>query len=91
MTMNCREYKLGEKKYVDYEIRPKNTADTLVISSATWKLKKDGIIESEGDCEINELTVSALIAPTSRCQYILTVTVEVAPETIIEECLISVI
>ena len=88
--MNSICFALGEQRYLEFEIRPLRTNDTVVITVATWALQQNGTTIENGDCEVDGKTIRALIAPTDKGVYQLELSVTVPPETRKERLMIYV-
>ncbi len=74
-----REFILGEEKYIDFQVRSSIT-QTVVISSATYTLSKNGIIDISGVCIINGSKISVLLEPPELGVYLLEITYIIAEE-----------
>ncbi|MBQ4347287.1 MAG: hypothetical protein IJC39_02430 [Firmicutes bacterium] len=84
-------FRLGEVKYVDFELESTNKLDTPVVTLAEWQLfSASGEKLQSGSCEINGNIVSALISPTQRGEHFLALTVSVPPEVLKTEVFLHV-
>ncbi|MEA5136428.1 MAG: hypothetical protein VB035_09875 [Candidatus Fimivivens sp.] len=88
--MNSIRFALGEQRYLEFEIRPRRTNDTVVITAASWELQKNGTTIETGNCEVDGKTIRALIAPADKGVYQLELSVTVPPETRKERLMIYV-
>lgn len=75
-----REFILGEEKFLDFQVRSTIT-QTVVITSATYKLSINGADDIVGICVINGSKISVLLEPPNRGTYLLEITYVVAEET----------
>jgi hypothetical protein len=74
------EFILGEKKEVKIRITS-TTNDPFAIQSASYELlKRGGTIVDEGQCEIHENILRALIQPKESGSFILYFTYSIANE-----------
>ena len=92
MQGNIQFFK-GEKKYVSCEVIPKNSAETVVITSVVYELatiKKKQIIET-GACTIEGNKAQVLLDMDERGSFLLTFTAVVGPETIKASAIIDVL
>lgn len=87
-----RYFKLGEKKYIDWVLKKNRVNDVLVVERATWQLKDlaSGEIKDAGTCEIERDTVSVLLHPENKGNFVLEVTISVPPEVVVGVVHISV-
>lgn len=71
----------GEKKEVGIKIVSRKN-DPFTIRNAVYELKKWGtsIVESEGDAQVTEHEITAIVQPEDRGLYTLTFTYEIAQE-----------
>jgi hypothetical protein len=76
-------FNLGESRHVKLLIKSANK-EAFVIRTAKWELLKKGVLESQGDCSIDEHIIDAYISPLNTGTYKLRFTYEIADETIIE-------
>ncbi|MHB1154062.1 MAG: hypothetical protein ACYCWE_20275 [Eubacteriales bacterium] len=74
-----REFILGEEKYIDFQVRSSIT-QTVVITSATYILSKNGDENISGVCIINGSKISVLLVPPERGVYLLEITYIIAEE-----------
>ena len=75
-----RYFILGEEKYIDIVVKSL-WRENFAINSATWELLDDkGTKAAGGDCEINEHTISCLVAPPRAGCFELIVSYYIAPE-----------
>ena len=75
-----RCFLLGEEKYIDIVIKSL-WRENFTINSATWELLDDKGQKVAGNtCEINEHTISCLVAPPKRGVFELIVSYFIAPE-----------
>ncbi|MHB1154630.1 MAG: hypothetical protein ACYCWE_22375 [Eubacteriales bacterium] len=74
-----REFILGEEKYIDFQVRSSIT-QTVVITSATYTLSKNGIVNISGVCIINGNKLSVLLEPPELGVYLLEITYIIAEE-----------
>ncbi|WMJ82726.1 hypothetical protein ACS3UN_02230 [Oscillospiraceae bacterium LTW-04] len=79
--MNSLRFVLGEQRYLEFEVRPRRTDDTVVITEATWSLQQNGATVEAGNCKVDGKIVRALIAPANKGMYQLDLSVTVPPET----------
>ena len=84
------DFILGERKYIQFEIKS-SINQTVIITSATWKLLKDDEVVDSGDCEITEgNTLDVLLFPPGIGEFTLEVEYEIPPEVRKARCNINV-
>ena len=73
---------LGEKKYVNSKIYPRDESETVVVTNATYKLTRlsDGMVEKTGNLTVEGAEMKVLIEPEFLGKYLLTETVTVGAE-----------
>lgn len=89
--MDSRSYLVGEKKYIEFEITSCED-ETVIITDASYVLKKDGFIVVEtGKAEVDDDEIRILLDTDKPGVFMLEVTVTIPPETIKRTCVIRVL
>jgi hypothetical protein len=78
---NITEFILGEDKTVRVEVYHVDNEE-FIISSATYDLKKNNIVESTGNSTINQHILSAQIEPATKGAYTLEFIYHIGSETL---------
>lgn len=82
---------LGEEKYINAKVVPKNNDDIIIVNSAEYTLTDtNGNVVDSGTCEIDGINLIMLLSPDGVGTYKLKITARVGAETIIEKSHISV-
>ena len=93
MTATEINFYEGEKKEISGVVRPKNTGEAVIISSAKYEVTKlfsnDTVIKS-GECEVNGSNFTVLLEFLDTGKYRFEVTIAVGREVIIERADINV-
>ncbi|MBR3767513.1 MAG: hypothetical protein IKL10_04645 [Clostridia bacterium] len=85
-------FEKGEVRKFEYSVRTSPSTDTLVVTSATWKLLGcKGEVISSGVCDISGTNISMLVSLQKTGTFTLEVTAIVPPETIIDRTLLRVV
>ena len=89
---NClmRQYKVGEKRLVEWQIKPNSPNDTVVVTDARFELLSDGAIIKAGTVTVSNRLLSHMFEAEKAGSYILRIFVTVPPETIEAEVYIDV-
>ena len=85
-----RIYTVGEVHQLDWEIKPNNRNDIVVVTSARYEiLKRNTVIES-GNAKVDGLKISCLFSAKEKGCYTVRIFVTVPPETVSAELEIDV-
>lgn len=60
---------LGERRYISWEVKARDSKAEFIIRDCTWTLYKHGEIESQGTGEIDGHTIHVLIEPKEALRY----------------------
>lgn len=75
----------GEQRHVRLMIHAADNSP-FRIKSAVWELLRGNVIESGGDCEIDDHIIDTFVqAPATKTSYILRITYEINDETLVEQ------
>ena len=85
-----RRYKVGEKRLIEWQVKPNSPDDIIVVTDAKYELMKDGIKIENGDASRDGLTVSHFFQAAQTGSFMLRLYVTVPPETIVTELYIEV-
>lgn len=77
-----RQFKVGEKRTIEWQITPNSKLDTIVITEAKYTVYSGGAAIKSGNADINGLTLSCLFEAENEGCYMLELTVIVPPETV---------
>ncbi len=77
-----REYTVGEKRLIEWQIQPNSKIDTVVVTDARYELLKNGEVIKTGNAEVSGLKISLMFEAEEKGNFILRVFVTVPPETI---------
>lgn len=78
------QFYMGEDRYVRFLVHASDD-EVFTIRTARWSLTCAGQQEADGECLIDEHMISAKISPLKRSVYHLSITYQVADETLIEK------
>lgn len=89
---NClnRQYTVGEKKLVEWIIKPNTQIDTIVVTDARYELLKNGEILKTGNVDVSGCKISYMFEAEEPGSFLLRVFVTVPPETVKAELSIEV-
>lgn len=82
-------FDVGERRHVKLLIHATDSAP-FMIRNARWELRYGGVVESDGECEIDGHIVDSLISPERRTTYILRIEYEIANEVLVEQIEVAV-
>ena len=88
--MTEKQFEVGEVRMFEFQVTSKNKA-AVIITSATWELKKRDTVVTRGDCNINKDYISMLVPMQTPGDFLLEIKAEIPPETIIERMHIRVV
>lgn len=88
--MNDNQYEKGEVRIFEFQVTSK-VAAPVIISSATWELRNRSAVAERGNCDVNKDTISMVVPMLTAGDFILEVTAEIPPETIIERIHVRVV
>lgn len=81
-----RYYNVGESRVIEWEIRPNNENDTIVISEARYEIYKGETLIKEGSMtSVDNKRVWFLFEATEKGEFVIKGFVTVAPEIISTE------
>ena len=85
-------FEAGEVRQFEYAVTSNKTADYVIITAATWQLRKPtGEVVTAGDCTVEGNTIKMLVELAAPGSYTLRVTADIPPETIIEDIALKVV
>lgn len=89
---NClmRQYKVGEKRLIEWQIKPNSPNDTVVVTDARYELLSNGITVKSGNVTVSNRLISHMFEAEDAGSFILRIFVTVPPETIETEVYIEV-
>ncbi len=89
---NClmRRYKIGEKRLIEWQIKPNSPNDTVVVTDARYELLSNGAIVKAGQVTVNNRLISHIFEAENTGSFILRIFVTVPPETVVTELYIDV-
>lgn len=86
-----RYYNVGESRVIEWEIRPNNENDTIVISEARYEIYKGDVLVKEGSMtSIDNKRVWFLFEANEKGEFVIKGFVTVPPETISTELIAQV-
>lgn len=85
-----RYYDIGEKRLVEWDIRPNNENDILVITGARYEIYKEDQLIKSGSMEITDKRVSFVFEATEKGEFVVKGFVTIPPETISTELIAQV-
>ena len=77
-----REYAVGEKRLIEWQIQPNSKIDTVVVTAARYELLKNGEIIKTDNAEVSGHKISHMFEAEEKGNFILRIFVTVPPETI---------
>lgn len=80
-----REYTVGEKRLIEWQIQPNSKIDTVVVTDARYEFIKNGEVVKKGSAEVSGLKISLLFEAEEKGNFTLRLFVTVPPETIKSE------
>lgn len=90
--MNTEVFIKGERKYISYRVQARDSEAEFLIRNCSWQLIKQGVIESEGEGEIDGHLIHVLIEPKEAHKYYsLVITYSIANQELKEITLIEVV
>lgn len=89
---NCcsRIYTVGETHQLDWEIKPNNRNDIVVVTAARYEILKSNSVIESGSAKIDGLKISCLFSAKEKGCYTVRIFVTVPPETVSAELEIDV-
>lgn len=89
---NClmRRYKIGEKRLIEWQIKPNSPNDTVVVTDARYELLSNDVKVKSGNVTVNNRLISHIFEAEEAGSFILRIYVTVPPETIETEVYIEV-
>ncbi len=85
-----REYTVGEKRLIEWQIQPNSKIDTVVVTDARYELLKNGKTVKTGNAEVSGRKISLMFEAEEEGSFILRIFVTVPPETVKAELRIEV-
>lgn len=67
--MGAETFIRGERKYISYKVLARDSNAEFVIRNCRWQLIKQGVVESEGEGEIEGHLIHVLIEPMTAYKY----------------------
>lgn len=90
--MNAETFVKGERKYISYKVHARDSDAKFIIRNCQWQLIKQGVVESEGEGEIDGHLIHVLIEPKEVYKYYsLVITYSIANQELKEITLIEVV
>lgn len=82
----------GERREIEGYALPKQTGETVVITSAEYEVTKDsdGTVAAKGSCDIDGNTFRALLSFDEAGDYVFIVSLVIGEEALIEKAYICV-
>ena len=92
MARNClrRYYHIGEKRIIEWNVRPNNQLDTLVITEAIYEIWSGKQKIQTGKLEVEGQRVRFVYQPLEVGEFLIKIFVTVPPETLGTELVVSV-
>lgn len=85
-----RQYTVGEKRLIEWQIKPNTQIDTVVVTDARYELLKNGNVVKKGIVEISGYKISCMFEAEETGSFLLRVFVTIPPETVKAELYIDV-
>ncbi len=85
-----RQYTVGEKRLIEWQIKPNAQIDTVVVTDARYELLKNGEVVKTGKADIDGRKLSCMFEAEETGSFLLRVFVTVPPETVKAEVNIDV-
>lgn len=85
-----RYYSIGEKRLIEWDIRPNNENDILVITEARYEIYKGEELVKFGSMTVEDKRVSLVFEATDKGEFVIKGFVTVPPETISTELIAQV-
>lgn len=85
-----RQYTVGEKRLIEWQIKPNTQIDTVVVTDAHYELLKNGEVVKTGNVDIDGRKISCMFEAEETGSFLLRVFVTVPPETVKAELYIDV-
>lgn len=85
-----RQYTVGEKRLIEWQIKPNSQIDTVVVTKARYELLKNGEVVKTGNMDVNGRKISCMFEAEEIGSFLLRVFVTVPPETVKAELYINV-
>lgn len=85
-----RQYTVGEKRLIEWQIKPNTQIDTVVVTDAYYELLKNGEVVKTGIVDIDGRKISCMFEAEETGSFLLRVFVTVPPETVKAELYIDV-
>ena len=85
-----RYYNIGEKRLIEWDIRPNNENDILVITEARYEIYKGEELVSSGSMTVEDKRVSLVFEATDKGEFVIKGFVTVPPETVSTELIAQV-
>jgi hypothetical protein len=80
-----RYYSVGEKRLIEWDVRPNNENDILVITEARYEVYKGNELIKAGDMTVEDKKVSFIFEAVEKGEFVVKGFVTVPPETISTE------
>lgn len=74
---------LGEREYIDGEVRPRNPKEIVVITDSTYEITQKEALLKEGKCEIDGNSVRFLFTADTVGEFTVKITASVGAEKVI--------
>lgn len=89
---NClmRRYIIGEKRLIEWQIKPNSQLDTVVVTDATYEIIEYGKVIKSGSATVDANKISILFEADKAGSFTVKVFVTVPPETVEAELYIDV-
>lgn len=85
-----RQYTVGEKRLIEWQIKPNTQIDTIVVTDARYELLENGAVVKSGSVDIGKRMISYMFEAEKPGNFLLRVFVTVPPETVKTELYIDV-
>lgn len=85
-----RYYNIGEKRLIEWDIRPNDENDILVITEARYEVYKEDELIQNGSMKIEDKRVSFIFEAVEKGEFVVKGFVTVPPETISTELIAQV-
>lgn len=78
-----REYTVGEKRLIEWQIRPNSKSDIVIVSDARYEVcNSDGVVVKSGKCDVSGLKVGFLFEADTAGTFTARIFVTVPPEIV---------
>lgn len=85
-----RYYSIGEKRLIEWDIRPNNENDILVITEARYEIYKGEKLVNSGSMSVEDKRVSFVFEAIEKGEFVIKGFITVPPETISTELIAQV-